>query len=160
MGINKDIEALDRWNFENYQTHGTPAMIKDLEDLKQIAGEDPFGPLTKEEDDDLTERINAAGPDYVWVGLSTPKQDIWAFEHRRKLQAAAVLAVGAAFDFHAGRQKRAPDWMQRAGMEWLFRLLSEPRRLGGRYTITNLRFIGIVCADAIRSLTRRAGKGR
>jgi len=128
----------------------------------QVAGaySPPFRDLTKDEDDEITERINAARPDYVWVGLSTPKQDLWVFEHRRRLEAAALLAVGAAFDFHAGKQRRAPLWVQRAGMEWLFRLLSEPRRLWRRYTLTNIQFIAIVCADAIRSFGGRAARHR
>ena len=128
----------------------------------QVAGaySPPFRDLTKEEDDEVTDRINAARPDYVWVGLSTPKQDLWVFEHRQRLRSSAVLAVGAAFDFLAGRQGRAPRWMQRTGMEWSFRLLSEPQRLGRRYTLTNIQFIAIVCADAMRSLGGRAARHR
>src|SRR4029079_13242055 len=93
----------------------------------------PFRPLSAEEDAAIVAQINAAKPDYVWVGLGAPKQDLWVAEHRPRLDAAALLAVGAAFDFHAGRRGRAPRWMQRSGTEWLFRLVTEPRRLAGRY---------------------------
>lgn len=104
----------------------------------------PFGPLTGKDNDDAIDRINAADADCVWLGVSTPKQDIWLFEHRARLEAPVVLAVGAAFDFLSGARARAPRWMQRAGLEWLFRLLTEPGRLWRRYTVTNLRFIALV----------------
>src|SRR5664279_2855097 len=102
----------------------------------------PFRELTPEEEESLVAEINAAKPDYVWVGLGAPKQDLWVAEHRSRLDASALLAVGAAFDFHSRRRRRAPRWMQRTGTEWLFRLLMEPRRLASRYTAvsyTNLR---------------------
>jgi N-acetylglucosaminyldiphosphoundecaprenol N-acetyl-beta-D-mannosaminyltransferase len=81
------------------------------------------------------------------VGLGAPKQDLWVAEHRSRLDAAALLAVGAAFDFHAGRRRRAPRWMQRSGTEWLFRLVTEPRRLAGRYTRVNARFLRLVVEE-------------
>lgn len=111
----------------------------------------PFRPLSADEDDEIVNRINQAKPDYVWVGLGAPKQDLWVAEHRSRLDAAALLAVGAAFDFHAGTQRRAPGWMQRTGTEWLFRLISEPRRLARRYTRVNARFVQLV----IRTRNRR-----
>lgn len=122
----------------------------------QVAGmmSPPFRALTDEEDAAIVAQINAARPDYVWVGLGAPKQDLWVAAHRDRLEAPALLAVGAAFDFHAGRKKRAPRWMQRTGTEWLFRLLSEPRRLAGRYTKTNLAFIRLVLGE--RSRARRS----
>lgn len=104
----------------------------------------PFRPLTEEEDAAEVARLNAAAPDFIWVGLGSPKQDHWLATHRDRLDAAALFAVGAAFDFHAGRIRRAPRWMQRTGTEWLFRLLSEPRRLVRRYTVTNTRFVLLV----------------
>ena len=115
----------------------------------------PFRVLTDEEDAAIVAQINAAQPDYVWVGLGAPKQDLWVASHRAVLQAPVLLAVGAAFDFHAGRKRRAPRWMQRTGTEWVFRLLSEPRRLLGRYTRTNLAFVRLVIADRLRR--RRGG---
>ncbi len=107
----------------------------------------PFRLPSKQEDDQTVEQINAANPDYVWVGLGAPKQDLWVAEHRSRLRAAALLAVGAAFDFHAGTRRRAPRWMQRTGAEWIYRLLTEPRRLAGRYTRVNAKFVRILLAD-------------
>ena len=101
----------------------------------------PFRPLTPEEDAAVVERINAARPDLVWVGLSTPRQERWMAAHRSVLDAPVLLGVGAAFDFHAGAKRQAPKWMQRSGLEWLFRLLSEPRRLWRRYLVGNSTFL-------------------
>jgi len=86
----------------------------------------------------------------VWVGLGAPQQDLWVASHRSRLHAAALLAVGAAFDFHAGTRRRAPRWMQRTGTEWFFRLAMEPRRLARRYTVVNARFLQLVIQDALR----------
>jgi N-acetylglucosaminyldiphosphoundecaprenol N-acetyl-beta-D-mannosaminyltransferase len=100
----------------------------------------PFRKLTPEEDAEIVERINASGAAFVWVGLGMPKQELWVIDHQADLRAPVLLPVGAAFDFSAGTTPRAPRWMQRAGLEWLFRLLSEPRRLAKRYAITNTQF--------------------
>ena len=115
----------------------------------------PFRELATEEDEAVVATINAANPDYVWVGLGAPKQDLWVAAHRSRLNASALLAVGAAFDFHAQRHRRAPLWMQRTGTEWLYRLAAEPRRLAGRYTRVNTRF-ALLLASAWRRRTRRA----
>lgn len=101
----------------------------------------PFRPLTAEEDDAVVEMINGAAPDLVWVGLSTPKQERWMADHVDRLNAAALLGVGAAFDIHAGVLPQAPRWMQRSGLEWLYRLGREPRRLWKRYAVNNPRFV-------------------
>ena len=101
----------------------------------------PFRTLTPAEDSKIVGVINRANPDIVWVGLSTPKQEIWMAEHRSRLNARVLLGVGAAFDIHAGRRRQAPSWMQHSGLEWLFRLCQEPRRLGRRYLYNNPRFI-------------------
>jgi N-acetylglucosaminyldiphosphoundecaprenol N-acetyl-beta-D-mannosaminyltransferase len=93
----------------------------------------PFRPLTPEETHEVADLINDAEPDYVWVGLGAPKQDYWLETFRPLLDASVLLGVGAAFDFHAGLKKRAPAWAQRLGVEWAFRLISEPRRLAWRY---------------------------
>lgn len=112
----------------------------------QIAGSysPPFRPLTPEEDEQVVQIINQADPDIVWVGLSTPKQERWMANHLGRLTAPVLIGVGAAFDFHAGRKRQAPRWMQRSGLEWLFRLLSEPRRLWRRYLVNNPLFIANV----------------
>jgi N-acetylglucosaminyldiphosphoundecaprenol N-acetyl-beta-D-mannosaminyltransferase len=121
----------------------------------------PFRSLTPDEDREEVARINDARPDFVWVGLGSPKQDHWLAEHRDRLDAAALFAVGAAFNFHTGRVRRAPRWMQRTGTEWLFRLVSEPRRLARRYAVANTRFIALLFRDLRRSrTTRRAAAGR
>lgn len=101
----------------------------------------PFRPLTEAEDAADVAAINAAQPDFVWIGLGMPKQEKWMASHVGRVDAAALLGVGAAFDFHAGTKPRAPTWMQRSGLEWLFRLLCEPRRLAHRYLIDNTIFI-------------------
>jgi N-acetylglucosaminyldiphosphoundecaprenol N-acetyl-beta-D-mannosaminyltransferase len=101
----------------------------------------PFRPLTQAEDDAVVEMLNAAAPDIVWVGLSTPKQERWMAAHLDRLQAPALIGVGAAFDFHAGTKPQAPRWMQRSGLEWLFRLATEPARLWKRYLVYSPRFV-------------------
>lgn len=124
----------------------------------RVAGTEspPFRRLSPEEDAAAVERINAAAPDFVWVGLGSPQQELWLATHRDRLAAPVLLAVGAAFDFHAGRRPRAPELMRRTGTEWLFRLAAEPRRLGRRYTVTNARFVALLARDGFRLLgTRR-----
>lgn len=101
----------------------------------------PFRALTAEEDAQVVADIQAAAPDLVWVGLSTPKQERWMAAHRDLLDAPVLFGVGAAFDFHTGRVRQAPSWMQRRGLEWLFRLCVEPRRLWRRYLSNNPRFV-------------------
>jgi N-acetylglucosaminyldiphosphoundecaprenol N-acetyl-beta-D-mannosaminyltransferase len=101
----------------------------------------PFRLPTQEEDTADVEAINAARPDFVWVGLGTPKQEKWMAQHVGKIDAAALLGVGAAFDFLSGAKPQAPLWMQRSGFEWLFRLMTEPRRLARRYLVDNSIFV-------------------
>jgi N-acetylglucosaminyldiphosphoundecaprenol N-acetyl-beta-D-mannosaminyltransferase len=93
----------------------------------------PFRPLTRSEEDDVCAMINASKADVVWVGLSTPKQEKWMARMRERLDAPVLLGVGAAFDFIGGNKAGAPKVMQKAGLEWVFRLVSEPRRLWRRY---------------------------
>ena len=101
----------------------------------------PFRALTAAEDAKCTRMILDSGADIVFVGISTPKQEIWMAEHRHKLPGIVMLGVGAAFDFHAGRVRQAPGWMQRAGLEWLFRLAMEPGRLWRRYILETPLFL-------------------
>jgi N-acetylglucosaminyldiphosphoundecaprenol N-acetyl-beta-D-mannosaminyltransferase len=103
----------------------------------------PFRPLSQSELEMVARTINEAGPDIVWVGLSTPKQERWIAEVRERLRAKVVVSVGAAFDYHTGRLRQAPAWMQRAALEWLFRLWQEPGRLWRRYAVNNPRFLGL-----------------
>lgn len=109
----------------------------------------PFRPLSREEDEREVRMINEAEPDVIWVGLSTPKQERWMASHVGRLRASVLVGVGAAFDFHAGLKRQAPGWMQRSGLEWLFRLLSEPSRLWRRYLINNPLFVGSVALQRL-----------
>ncbi len=110
----------------------------------------PFRPADVSEVPAVIDAINASRPDVVWVGLGTPKQDYWIARHRGVLDAPVLIAIGAAFDFHAGLLPQAPRWMQRIGLEWLFRLAHEPRRLAYRYLVYNPRFV----AGALLQLAR------
>jgi len=101
----------------------------------------PFRPLTPAEDAQIVRQILESGADLLFVGLSTPKQDRWMLAHRDKLPGIVMAGVGAAFDFHAGRVSQAPRWMQRAGLEWLFRLKEEPVRLWKRYLLVTPLFL-------------------
>ncbi len=103
----------------------------------------PFRPLTPEEDEEVVRAINDSGTRILFVGLGCPKQERWMAAHKGRVQ-AVMLGVGAAFDFLAGVKPQAPRWMQRAGLEWLFRLASEPRRLWRRYLLNNPRFVLLV----------------
>ncbi|HTV39223.1 MAG TPA: WecB/TagA/CpsF family glycosyltransferase [Candidatus Sulfotelmatobacter sp.] len=101
----------------------------------------PFRPLNPDEENDLRQKVRAARPDIFWVGLSTPKQEKFMAEYLPKLDATLMIGVGAAFDFLSGRVKQAPRWMRRTGLEWFYRLCSEPRRLAGRYFKNNPVFV-------------------
>jgi exopolysaccharide biosynthesis WecB/TagA/CpsF family protein len=116
----------------------------------QIAGceSPPFRPLTQEEDAAVTQRIRASGARLVFIGLGCPKQDLFAYEHQEAIDAVQVC-VGAAFDFHAGVKPKAPRWMQDRGLEWLYRLGHEPKRLWRRYLVTNTVFLGKLGAAMI-----------
>jgi N-acetylglucosaminyldiphosphoundecaprenol N-acetyl-beta-D-mannosaminyltransferase len=101
----------------------------------------PFRTLSEEEVDAVVTEINHARPDVVWVGIGVPKQEKWMAALRDRLDAPVLVGVGAAFDFHAGLVPQAPSWMQSAGLEWLYRLSKEPRRLWRRYLTYNPRFV-------------------
>ena len=109
----------------------------------------PFRPPTREEDEQTTRAINAAGVRILFVGLGSPKQDRWMYAHRHRIH-AVMLGVGAAFDFLAGVKPQAPRWMQRSGLEWLFRLATEPRRLGPRYLRQNPKFAALALVQLLR----------
>jgi N-acetylglucosaminyldiphosphoundecaprenol N-acetyl-beta-D-mannosaminyltransferase len=113
----------------------------------------PFRPLSAQEDEDVVRLINEARPDIVWVGLSTPSQERWMAAHAQRLRASVLIGVGAAFDFNAGLKRRAPRWMQRFGLEWSFRLATEPRRLWRRYLSNNPRFVWGLLRQALRGAT-------
>jgi N-acetylglucosaminyldiphosphoundecaprenol N-acetyl-beta-D-mannosaminyltransferase len=108
----------------------------------RVAGAEapPFRHLSEGEEEEMVNRINRSGAGIVFIGLGCPKQDFFAYEHRDRIRAVQVC-VGAAFDFHAGTKRTAPGWMQRCGLEWLYRLMQEPRRLWRRYFVTNSIFL-------------------
>jgi N-acetylglucosaminyldiphosphoundecaprenol N-acetyl-beta-D-mannosaminyltransferase len=109
----------------------------------------PFRALTPEEDEEIVNRIHASNPDVLWIGLSTPKQERWMYEHRARLRVPVVVGVGAAFDLNSGRAKQAPTWMQEHGLEWSYRLVQEPRRLWRRYLLNGPRFVLSVASELL-----------
>jgi N-acetylglucosaminyldiphosphoundecaprenol N-acetyl-beta-D-mannosaminyltransferase len=118
----------------------------------------PFRPLTDEEETSVADQINAARPDVVWVGIGVPKQEKWMARMRDRIDAPVMAAVGAAFDFHAGRVSQAPAWMQERGLEWTYRIAQEPRRLLPRYLVYNPRFVLRIGLQLVRErlLARRS----
>lgn len=101
----------------------------------------PFRELTGAEEQSMLLQINSSGAHVVWVGLGSPRQDLWMARYRARLSAPLLVGVGAAFDFLSGRQAQAPRWMQHSGLEWLFRFVQEPRRLWRRYLVYNPKFL-------------------
>lgn len=119
---------------------------------QRIAGtfSPPFRELTSDEDREICSVINDSKPDVVWVGLGTPKQERWMHEHQELLRAPVLVGVGAAFDFHAGRMRSAPAWMGENGLEWLFRLAQEPRRLSHRYLVRGSEFAALAILELLK----------
>jgi N-acetylglucosaminyldiphosphoundecaprenol N-acetyl-beta-D-mannosaminyltransferase len=126
-GVADDLARVMAWRFPALKIVGTYSP--------------PFRASPVEEDEAVIQAINEAGPDIIWVGLGSPKQELWMARHRERLTAPVLVGVGAAFDFLTGRVPQAPRWMQRIALEWLFRLLTEPRRLWRRYLIGNPLFL-------------------
>ncbi|MGK2877378.1 MAG: WecB/TagA/CpsF family glycosyltransferase [Solirubrobacterales bacterium] len=110
----------------------------------------PHREMTDEERAADAAAINASGAKIVWVGLGSPKQDIWIDDNRAAINAPVLVAVGAAFDFAIGRVDQAPPWMQKRGLEWLYRAIKEPARLGKRYALTLPKFCVLVVAQRLR----------
>jgi N-acetylglucosaminyldiphosphoundecaprenol N-acetyl-beta-D-mannosaminyltransferase len=115
----------------------------------------PFRELSAEERKVTMENIRAAKPDFIWVGLGAPKQEYWMGDVAQELKPAILLGVGAAFDFHAGTLARSPLWMRRYGLEWLYRLAQEPRRLFSRYATTNFLFLYYLAQGYVLGLLRK-----
>jgi N-acetylglucosaminyldiphosphoundecaprenol N-acetyl-beta-D-mannosaminyltransferase len=109
----------------------------------------PFRPLTDEEKLEVDRRVQTAAPDLVWVGMSTPKQERWMYEHRHRLAVPMMVGVGAAFNFITGAVKQAPMWMRENGLEWFFRVIQEPRRLWRRYLINGSEFVWNVSLELL-----------
>jgi N-acetylglucosaminyldiphosphoundecaprenol N-acetyl-beta-D-mannosaminyltransferase len=124
--------------------------------LKIVGGyAPPFRELTDAEDESVALEIKRSGADVVWVGIGVPKQEKWMARMRDRLDAPVLIGVGAAFDFHAGLVPQAPDRLQRCGLEWLFRLFQEPRRLWRRYLHYNPRFVAGFARQYLRHRTGR-----
>lgn len=151
-------KATENTDISHYFYGSTPETIKALQEKVEhlypnlkIAGVEspPFRTLTEEEDEETIKRINESGADIVWVGLGAPKQEEWMYNHRGKIN-AVMLGVGAGFDFHAGTVKRAPEWMRKHYLEWLYRLLQDPKRLWKRYVETNFKFVILSIPDSFK----------
>jgi N-acetylglucosaminyldiphosphoundecaprenol N-acetyl-beta-D-mannosaminyltransferase len=167
------IEAGQDAGLRHYLYGSTPEVLERLEErlLERfpralIAGRmsPPFRELSDEEHDRITAEISAAGADVVWVGLGLPKQDEWLRRNATRIAPAVGLGVGAAFDFLSETKPRAPKWARDVGLEWLHRLVTEPRRLARRYAVTNTEFLaraGVAIAGRYgRSAIRRLGASR
>jgi N-acetylglucosaminyldiphosphoundecaprenol N-acetyl-beta-D-mannosaminyltransferase len=109
------------------------------------------GYFSIEQEDAIVDELNRLSPDFIWVGLGTPKQQEFIYRRKPEIKRGILFAVGFAFDVNAGTKKDAPPWMQRAGLTWLFRLLTEPRRLGPRYLKYNSLFLSYLLRDAFRT---------
>ena len=133
------------------------AKLEEIAPAAEIVGSfsPPFRDMTPAESDEAMEAIRTSGADVVWVGLGMPKQELWMHEIRPELPGVALLGVGAAFDFLAGTKKQAPAWMQKAGLEWLFRLIQEPRRLWRRYIWNNPAYAVLLTLQVLRHKLRR-----
>jgi N-acetylglucosaminyldiphosphoundecaprenol N-acetyl-beta-D-mannosaminyltransferase len=127
------------------------SMRRDHPGIKIVGGySPPFRPLTDEEETEIARQIDESRPDIVWVGIGVPKQEKWMAAMRERIDAPILCAVGAAFDFHAGRISQAPQWMQERGLEWTYRIAQEPRRLLPRYLYYNPRFLMAFGRQAFR----------
>jgi N-acetylglucosaminyldiphosphoundecaprenol N-acetyl-beta-D-mannosaminyltransferase len=127
---------------------GAPEKMRDLlhqtsPDLEVVGTvSPPFRALSEAEDDAICETIRSSGANIIWVGLGSPKQDVWIAQHRKKLPGCILIASGATFDFFSGEIQQAPKWIRSSGFEWLFRLFQDPKRLWKRYTVYNVLFAG------------------
>lgn len=144
------LEDSPRHGFTHFFLGGAPGVAEELRErmVEKFPGLTvvgtycpPFRALNSGEKNELVARVAALKPDIVWVGLGAPKQDLFMAEFHEVLETKVMIGVGAAFDFHTGRVRQAPRWMMRSGLEWLFRLLMEPRRLAPRYFRNNPAFV-------------------
>lgn len=155
----QEICAISRKNgYKNYLYGSSPDVLSKLKEKlnKQYPGliisgsfSPPFWQLTKDEDDRIVEEINKSNSDIIWVGLGSPKQDLWMYEHRDRINAPVMIGVGAAFDFLAGVKPQAPRWVRNCGFEWLFRLITEPKRLWRRYLVDYPLFVYYLSLDSV-----------
>jgi len=156
--------GMDR-GWRHYLYGATPATLQQLRDRLAVTHPDaiivgtyapPFRPLTPAEEAEVVERIRSTEPTVVWVGLGMPKQEMWMHEMRGRLPGMTLMGVGAAFDMLAGRTPRAPAWMRNSGLEWVYRLLSEPRRLWRRYAANNPAYLVLLAREVLMRPRRSA----
>lgn len=154
-----EIQASQTRGHRHFLYGGRPGVADHLEEVLrrrfpgvEIVGTStpPFAPVEELCNASIADQINAARADVVWVGISTPKQELWMSCMRPLLEAPVLIGVGAAFDFHSGTVRQAPQWMQQSGLEWFFRLAHEPRRLWRRYLIDNSWFIVELARQKLR----------
>lgn len=152
------FEMADKNGYSSYfygDTDETLALLKEKISARfpghKVAGvfSPPFRPLTDDEDQGIVDRINAAKPDVLWIGLGMPKQDRWIYEHLDRLNVPVAVGVGAAFGFHSGKVKRVPEWIGRHGLEWLWRLACEPKKLWRRSLLNGPCFVFHVMVEAL-----------
>ena len=125
------------------------ARLSEEQPLVKIVGSHD-GYFREDEEEEIVEEINRLSPDFIWIGLGTPKQQDWIYRRKAEIKRGILLAVGFAFDVNAGNKKDAPGWMQRYGLTWLFRIASEPRRLLRRYLKYNTLFLYYLVAEKLR----------
>lgn len=145
--------------YRHYLYGGQPGVASELKSALekrfpglQIVGTftPPFRSLTQEEENDLLIDVQNTKPDILWVGLSTPKQEGFMAQYVDRLRVPLLIGVGAAFDFHTGRLHESPEWMKRAGLQWLHRLMQDPRRLWKRYLLNNAKFVWLITLQLLR----------
>jgi N-acetylglucosaminyldiphosphoundecaprenol N-acetyl-beta-D-mannosaminyltransferase len=153
------MQATSGMEVAHFFCGGKPGVAEELKTAtelkwgnKNVAGtySPPFSPMLEADWAELVSKINESKAKLVWIGLSTPKQEKFAFELSKRVNVKFIITVGAAFDFHTGRLAQAPNWMQRAGLEWFFRLLKEPRRLWKRYIEIVPKFAILAGVDLIK----------
>lgn len=145
--------------YKHFFYGNTDAVLSDLKEKLeakypgiQIAGSisPPFRELTDQEDEVICKQISESGADILWVGLGSPKQELWMYHHQGKIDVPVMIGVGAAFDFLSGNKSQAPRWIQRSGLEWFYRFLQEPRRLWKRYLLGYPRFVVLIMIELFK----------
>jgi N-acetylglucosaminyldiphosphoundecaprenol N-acetyl-beta-D-mannosaminyltransferase len=141
LGVAEELKQAVEFKFGNKRVSGTYSP--------------PFSPMLEENWSNLVAKINESATQIIWIGLSTPKQEKFAFELSKRVKVRYIITIGAAFDFHTGRLAQAPRWMQRSGLEWLYRLCKEPRRLWKRYIEIVPKFAILAVVDLIKHYLRK-----
>jgi len=158
------MQATSALEVAHFFCGGKPGVAEELKQAaafkfgnKRVSGTycPPFSPMQEKDWDNLVAKINQSAAQIVWVGLSTPKQEKFAYELSKRVKVRYIITVGAAFDFHTGRLAQAPLWMQRSGLEWFYRLCKEPRRLWNRYLEIVPKFVILAGADLIEHFLRK-----